>query len=279
MLKILAACILVVISLDAHTQTIKNLEWWKSRQLLASFPYDIDTLYNLITSNTDLILDLKRDFDSSKSDRSQRERFRVRILKDSERIQNNIDSVTKRGFYYNATTKKDTSFLYYYIHRELNNYLATLSALSTEAKYLITGNNTMDVFNTSNFLNAYYNVSIGRSLLLAAMSNTERYFLIGSVADSISRTSLKVDTIVSMVKDTLHKVDSVGMHSDTLLKNPFKPYKTLKNTKQLNSSPTDKISTASNTILIDNRKNWWWRTLVGGVIGGLVAGLVVTAAQ
>jgi hypothetical protein len=41
----------------------------------------------------------------------------------------------------------------------------------------------------------------------------------------------------------------------------------------------DKISYAANTILYDNRKNWWWRTLTGGVVGGLVAGMLIVTLK
>ncbi|WPU91871.1 hypothetical protein SNE25_21375 [Mucilaginibacter sabulilitoris] len=55
-----------------------------------------------------------------------------------------------------------------------------------------------------------------------------------------------------------------------MLTTPFKPYYL-----ETTIDPNDKIKGAANEVLRDSRKNWWWRALVGGLAGGLIAGLLV----
>jgi len=269
----------------SQAQDIKTLEWWRSSKSLETFGKDLDTLSNLISKLNDSdITSLKKEFDTVRQpgcDSKLRKEFKTKIRgKYQDDIEENIESIRDCNFY----KIKPSSFLYYYINKELNDYISTLEAFMVEAKELISEDHTMSVFNNSNFLNAYFNVSISRSLLLAAMNNLERYFLLGSVADEIKETSLSMTNSVNeiscrtmLMKDSLDTVNLSTKISKALLTDSFLPYKPLKSKSRNNDvyKSGDKISTAANTILIDNRKNWWWRSLAGGVIGGLVAGLLV----
>jgi len=279
-----------------HGVFIRNLKWWDTTGLLKNFDTDLNTLSKFIDSTNNVLKRYKLAFDAKRSDRPNS--LGNECNRDPQLIDKYIEGIETASFYKKGQLSIDSSFLYYYTNKELNDYIESLNAVQREMEYLCKGGSqrafpNLNAFSSNNFLNAYYYTSESRSLLLAAMDNLERHYSLGGVADNIARVADSIDhrsvTIsetsgitkqnVDLANNTLHIVDSVGMHSDTLLSNSFKPYKTLKNKKQLDGSPTDKITTASNTILIDNRKNWWWRTLVGGVIGGLVAGLVVTAAQ
>ncbi|HYK46392.1 MAG TPA: hypothetical protein VEV83_14540 [Parafilimonas sp.] len=302
MKKILLFSVLFLILQSSYGQTsgnavfIRNLKWWDTTGLLKSFDNDLDALSKFIDSTNNVLKRYKIQFDKKRSDSSTS--LGNECDRDPLLITEYIDRIHAESFYIKGEKSTDSSFLYYYTNKELNDYVESLMAVKREMDYLCKGSSqsafpNLNAFSSNNFLNAYYYASESRSLLLAAMDNLERHYTLGGVADNISRVADSIDlrsvTIsetsgitkqnVDLANNTLHLVDSVGMHSDTLLTNSFKPYQTLKNKKQLDGSPTDKISTASNTILIDSRKNWWWRTLVGGVIGGLVAGLVVTAAQ
>jgi len=277
--------------ISSNAQSIKTLECWRNKNLLKAFPFDLNTLSHFINRlNDSTITPLKKDFDSCRDPVFNKQlRIMVKNKIDSQYlhdIKSNDSSIRSCDFYYDTTkvSVTDTSFLYYYTNKELNDYLSTLKAFQVESKKVLSIDGSMSVFNNSNFLNAYFNVSISRSLLLAAMNNLERYFLLGSVADTIVKTSKtmndsleKISKRTMSINDSLIEVGKVTKNSESLLKGNYNIYKPLKSKSRNNDvyKSGDKISTAANTILIDNRKNWWWRSLVGGVIGGLVAGLIV----
>ena len=277
---------------------IRNLKWWYDRGLLESFDRDLDTLSRSIDRMNETLKNYKIAFNAKRNNLANN--LSRECNQSANEIEKNIDSIMNASFYKKGKESADSSFLYYYTNKELNDYLESLEAVKREMEYLCKGRSgtefpNLNAFSSNNFLNAYYYMSESRSLLLAAMDNLQRHYSLGGVADSIARVAHVIDSTsivisktsdttkqnVDLANNTLHIVDSVGLHSDTLLSNSFKPYKSLsaKNTQQINNASKDKISTASNTILIDNRKNWWWRTLIGGVIGGIVAGLVVSSAQ
>jgi|GEM_PF-5818748 len=281
-----------VISVGAQKK-IRNLQLWSDKQLI-DYPYDQDSLYSYIDNlNLYSILPLKQAFDNCRGKdvtSNYRTILRAEIERVEDKIEKNVDSIEGSHFYYDYSSglsnKKDSSFLFYYTNKELNDYMNTLRAFKQELPSLMNPipDNSMSVFNKTNFLNAYYNVNLSRSLLLAAMNNLERYYLLGTATDSIISSSDKILKDLTEVYEKATNIDSnltitdsVVKHTDTLLSNSFLPYKMgQKSINRLKTkSSSDKISMASNAVLMDSRRNWWWRTLISGVVGGLVAGFFV----
>ncbi len=207
---------------------VRNLKWWQKRELLASFDNDVDTLSSSINNINVILKNYKTAFDDYRNNVTGD--FKNACKNDTSDLKSCIQSIQNRSFYQKGLLSQDSSFLYYYTNKELNNYLESLNTINTEMEKLCRPGN-LNAFSSNNFLNAYYYMSESGSLLLAAMDNLERYYSLGSIADAINDTSISINETsnitqrnIAFISDTLHKVDSVGLHSDTLLANTFTPY-------------------------------------------------------
>lgn len=290
----IVGCLFFMQSMNAqHKKDFKTLKDWGNTKMLDDYYNDADSLGRYISIlDNDVLLPFKIFFDSCRKHYGQsaiRDAFKYHIESNIKAINSNIEEIQRCRFYrikkIDSGVDRETSFLYYYTNKELNDYLGSLKTLAQEMKFIFGRNKNQDsikmnVFDNANFLNAYYNMAQSRSLLLAAMDNLERYYLLGTVddliktiADTVKTTSDNLGINLKKANDTIYKID-------TLLLNPYVPLiKLSKNEKIIMAgNPQDKITTATNIILLYNKKNWW-HGLLAGIAGGLVAGLLTAFAH
>lgn len=286
---------ILIASAEVNAQSDSlSLRWWREKGLLASFPKDYDTLNTFIDSLSEETDGFKADFDSARKKSSfPRDTFNKRIKQYQDSIRRNICSIKKASFFSKEKGNDGlyyTSFLFFYTNKELNDYIQSLHSLKVEMSLLFRRDdrNKLNVFNNTNCLNAYYSMTQSRSLLLAALDNLQRYYFLGTKADLIGdsvhivqTSQSQLSTSVSKVGDSVGSVKQIAGRSDSLLASSFTPNFKLgkKGPDIIKSGGTDRISTAANAIIIHDRRTWWWRALLGGVVGGLVAGLIVHAAK
>ncbi len=271
---------MLFISLTAHAQSNLTLKDWKNSGKLADFPGDVKFLDSAMTGLTGYLNILKEKFDMCRKNGSAI--AARRILKDTvslvkTRLENNINKIKKHNFYGQNRNVAGTSFLYAYAGKELEEYLKSLESLSQESRLLFNLNKTTDlnlnVFDNANFLNAYYNMTQSRSALFAAIGDLERYYQLGGVSGTIADTTTETKKITGRIDTSTKNIDTSTKNMSSLLTTPFVPY--FKVNDALDLKNEDKISSSANAILKDSRRNWWWRTLIGGLLGGITAGIIV----
>lgn len=291
-LYLLIGILIASAQVNAQSDSL-SLRWWRDKGLLASFPKDYDTLNTFIDSLSEETDGFKADFDSARKKPSfPRDTFNKRIKQYQDSIRRNICSIKKASFFSKEKGNDGLycSFLFFYTNKELKDYLQSLDGLTLEMSLLFgrDSGNKLNVFNNANCINAYYSMTQSRSLLLAALDNLQRYYFLGAKADLIGDSVHVVQTSQSQLSTSVNKVDGsvddvkrIANKSDSLLSTPFTPSFKLgkKGPDIIKSGGTDRISTAANAIIIHDRRTWWWRALLGGVVGGLVAGLIVHAAK
>jgi hypothetical protein len=266
--------------------SIKDLKWWRDSSDLTTFDTDFGQLSASIDLLNDDLVIFKEGIDNFRAKRIDKNIADKKCKRIGLAIDSNLAHLAALHFYKLGLDSPQKSFLFYYTKKELNDYKQALLSVSQEAA-IFEHLEQANAFSISNLLNAYYYMAESRSLLLASMNSLERYYSLGNKVDfvdstgrTISITSNDTKQRTDNIRTIAQRVDSITYRTDTILSQPFVPYKPLskKNTDEVNKSQ-DKVSAAANTILIDNRRNWWWRTLIGGVIGGLVAGLLVHALR
>jgi hypothetical protein len=174
---------------------------------------------------------------------------------------------------------KSTSFLYFYLNPEINAYLNSLELLKPELSFLFsirdTTDKTLNVFDNSNFLIAYYHMTQCRLLLVSAISSLERYYQLGNASEELVKRTADLLGTTKDIRNRLDSIRTVVKETNDIIITPFKPYYSEPAATRANTDMHDKISGAANAVLRDSRKNWWWRALVGGLVGGLITGLII----
>ncbi|HEX9504176.1 MAG TPA: hypothetical protein VF974_07745 [Patescibacteria group bacterium] len=228
---------------------------------------DIKTMYGYIeTLNTTALLPLDSFFRNWQNQPSSPKAI-TELKKSAARADTLIkiynDKLNKNPFYLGNFTgcpveenTSDTSYFYYFTHTELDDYKYSLTSISEELRYMSQATEGIDVFYAGGFLNAYYYMCQSRSVLMATMDNLIHYERAVDDAKHISRT-----TDLLPGEFTITRTD-IGQQTAAV-------------TKQVNEG----VMQAREAILQDRRKNWWWQTLIGGVAGGLIAGLIVHSAK
>jgi hypothetical protein len=226
------------------------------------FPRDLNKLYLYIDGlRRDILIPFKTMFDScheAGNSQTANDSLNTFVERATLRIQLDIDSIKSDSLYLNRANIKDTSCLYYYTNKELNDYLFSLQSIAglmrrlfiADKKFLI-----LNEFNNINFLSAYYSMFESRSLLLSAMDNLDHYLAIK-------------DTLGTQTNLILKKVDTTQAALGALQQQIFDVHKIVYD-----------LPTRLNTMEGDLRKNARKQSTIwgiaGGLIGGLVAGLIV----
>jgi hypothetical protein len=183
-------------------------------------------------------------------------------------IRNAIDSikrydtlVTQSDFYKgrrDCHRVPDTSYLYYYTRTEMDDYIYSLRTLILEMKGLLPDDKSLlNTFHNANFLSAYYYMCQSRSMLMATMDNLAHYCDVNGVAQIVRKRTDELPVEFARTKGELDRQrEDLERQKEDL----------------------GRMEQGLNNIWKD-RKNWWWRTLIGGCAGGLVAGLIVHAGK
>ncbi len=201
--------------------------------------------------------------------------------------QKDLDSLLFRLKLLDTSTQKTclNDLVQHAFHGSYRNHLEALELLITEMKQLQSRNTAIQFVN---YKNAYYNLLRSKSQLTAEVS---QYFnlmetritnnrLINALRDSI----IIVDGIVDGVKGTaensqliIQKVDTSTYKIDKNLSTAYSPYfpvsqKALSKTK---ADKSDRIRSVGDLMLYDARRNNWWRAILGGAAGGILAGVAI----
>jgi hypothetical protein len=216
---------------------------------------DIDTLYPRIDTLNDYLQIFIKRFETCVvrgNDEGANAMLDAMILQDTLKIEAEICKIQKQPFY-GDSIKTDRS-LYFYINKELKDYLNSLELLKDESLHLMDSDCILNAFSENNCLNAYHYMSICRSLLLARLDNVQNMLDDRKRFDRIQKDITRLDSFV---------------------RQPIVPYyKGNEKFRQIINQP-DKVNSAANAILFDQRHNWWWRSLLVGAVSALGTGILV----
>lgn len=224
------------------------------------FPRDLNQLYHYIDDlRAHALVPFKNLFDSCHGKgNSQSLNQQLDYLADTTAIMIdvNIDSIMNDRLYKHV---KDTSCLYYYTNKEMEDYLGSLRFVRSLLGNLFERNEkecVLNEFNNINFLSAYYSMFESRSLLLSAMDNLEHYV---ALKDTIGT---QTDLIISGV-DSVQKAEALAQANLRIIQ------------KGVYSELPAQLHLMQNDIKANSRKQSTIWGIAGGLIGGLVAGLIV----
>ena len=178
-----------------------------------------------------------------------------------------------------------TEFVRQAFHGSYRNHLEALELLITEIRQLQSRNTAIQFVN---YKNAYYNLLRSKAQLTAEIA---QYFnlaetqiankkLMQAMNNSIINVNgkvLEVKGISDSSKILISSVETSTNKMDGNLSSAFKPYFPVSSKAVVKTQydKSDRIKSVGDLMLYDARRNNWWRALLGGAAGGVVAGLLI----
>jgi hypothetical protein len=171
---------------------------------------------------------------------------------------------------------------------EFKNYILAVKLLELESRSVPDKNSALPYLN---YRNAFYNLLRAKSQFQSSLNEQLGWLQTKAASMELSKSLKEASELIALVKVGVDiteertgimqpKMKEVKTNSEEMketLATTFDSYYKLDATgrKKVDSRNTDKINSGINTVLYDARRNNWWRAALGGVAGGLVAGLVI----